>query len=143
MEKRILAVLLFATGLAFLLYGGIIFLERQPYEPERLMVFVPAAISFVAGILLNLAWDLFGNRAETFVSDLDPITVMFMFLAAILVLSGLFMPDDRANQAVRLAFSIVTFVVGYEAGKRRRKRAAQRADRRSGQAAAGPKGAKP
>lgn len=126
MEKRIIAVCLFAAGVVFLLYGGIVFLERQSYEPERLMVFVPAAVSFVAGILLNLAWGLFGERAEHLVSEADPITVLFLTLAAILALSGMFVTEERANQSLRLTFSIVTFVVGYEAGKRRRQRAARR-----------------
>lgn len=123
MEKRIITVLLQAAFVLSLLYACYLFNMRQRYDPQAFMTFVPPLILLVSNVVYNLLADLMGAKSIGFLSDMDPLTTFFLFVAALMMLIGVFMQEERFNQVLGWSFSLATFVAGWEAGKVRERTA--------------------
>lgn len=121
MARKIITILLQVSFVVSLLYGCYLFHQATTYNAAAFMNFVPAAILFIASILMNIGWETFGGQGLLVLSQMDPITAFLLILASTLMLIGVFLSDDRFDQILGWSFSLATFVAGYEAGKVRQK----------------------
>lgn len=123
MNKKIIDGTLQFALVASLLYATYYSLSAPEFEVIQLLKFIPSAILLFVMICINIGWPIIAGQDFSYISQIDPITGVFLFAALILTVSAAFIitETEKANKVFSWALYFATFSAGLEAGKLRYK----------------------
>lgn len=111
---------LYFLGLVFLCIGCIFYFQEGEHGFKDMFHFLPSMFSFVAGIFISI----FNPGHFGWLSEVDPLIVLFMALTGIFAICGLALlasgKDNAGELVLQTAAASVSFLGGLATGMKRK-----------------------